>query len=144
MNFDQVKTTIRTGDRVRRQTWDQNFYLTLDESGDIRLRSSGSPKEVFNPVWVVTGYDAHADDFVLLSRLTREQVYRRLYELTETREEVHHAIKQSIIGRAHPEQLYWIDLDQRHTVLVRFNDAPTETDPIVLLDFCKKQYVTRF
>lgn len=144
MNFDAVRTTMRTGDRVRRQAWDQNFYLLMDEGGDIRLRSSGSPKEVFNPVWAQTGYDAHVEDFVMLTRLTREQVYRRLYELTETREEVHHAIKLSVIARAHPDQLYWIDLDRTRTVLVRFNDAPTETDPIAMLDFCKKHYVTRF
>lgn len=144
MNFEHVRTIMQPGDRVRRQTWGQNFYLFCSEAGDIHLRSSHTPKEAFNPVWAENGHDAHADDFVLLSRLSREQVYRRLYELTETREEVHHAIKQSVIARTHPEQLYWVDLDQQGMVLVRFNDAPTETDPIIYLDFYKKQYVTRF
>jgi hypothetical protein len=144
MNFEQVCEIMQPGDRVRRQTWGQNFYLLCSEAGNIHLRSSGTPKEAFNPIWAANGFDAHVDDFVLLTRLTRDQVYRRLYELTETREEVHQAIKQSLISRWHPEQLYWVDLNQPGSVLVRFNDAPTEADPIMHVDFHKKQYVTRF
>lgn len=144
MNFEQVCAIMQPGDRVRRQTWGQNFYLTRSEAGDVHLRSSGTPKEAFNPVWAQAGHDAHADDFVLLTRLTREQVYRRLYELTATREEVHQAIKRSVVARSHPEQLYWVDLDEQGYVRVRFNDAPIETDPIIYLNFHKKQYVTRF
>lgn len=143
MNYEQVCAVMVPGDRVRRQTWSQNFYLLREPSGDIHLRSSNSPKEVFNPVWAQNGHDAHVEDFVMLTRLTREQIYRRLYELTETRQEVHHALKHSSIARGHPEQLYWVDLDRDGLVQVRYNDAPIETDPIIFLDFYKKQYATR-
>lgn len=138
MNYEQVQAIMIPGDRVRRQTWGQNFYLFCEEDRSIHLRSSTTPKEAFNPVWAQSGYDAHADDYVMLSRLNREQVYRRLYELTKHGSDVRQVLKETMLARNHPDQLYWIDLDANRYVQVRYNDAPSSTDPLAIVDFYHK------
>jgi hypothetical protein len=65
MNYEELKATLRPGQRTRRTTWDAHFFVEVGGKGELRLVDERVP-ELSSP-WRQSGYDADATDYYVLA-----------------------------------------------------------------------------